>query len=567
MSIPKGLIFYKAARHRENFPVDRKYGYYSDKISPSLRSTTKKPYAKFHRRYQKKLVQEISFSFFSDIPTEIEAIRVFSRFSGIRRCTIDSSLFSLDNKAKKLMIEILQKLFRSLKRIKQLKLNSLGPLDKDPKTLKNLLLLNQLESLMLISLGYSDNSTNLRLFLKVFQEAFKRRSWPNFKSLRILPFWPDGPVGNRLPQYFQNLLEFLQGLKSCENIYKCSSFRVNLPNCSRINSKQAEILSKIAKTAPSLTKIRAFHLEHFSKFFKMCQNSKNLKGVRFKILDHQHEQNIDLSPLEKASTLEELELRMENTKGGLCRSILPQIEALTNLTVLSLDFCGKPAMTDDLKRDLVKTISKLSELKDFKLKFRNIGEKGDLRYAQFHRVWFGDVFEEISFKKKLEKLSLYFWSFDFENSSKLFEVLCQSLEKLTQLTDLELEIMNGGTIEEKEILLFCEALKKLNKIQHFGLKIQKSLSFKPHILNMLADCIAESFPFLRDLALVLSDVEITRQSFLSFRNAIKKMRCLDGVTIMLDGRAEKGVCVKLLVDEVRKRTSGNVYASLIVLDS
>ena len=563
MAIPRGLIIYKAARHRENFPLDMKYGYYSDKISSSLSSIKhNKRYANFHRRSQKKLVQNICFKFFDTIPNETQALQVFSRFNGIRKCTIHSLPLLFNDESKRIMIKTLQRLFKGFKRIKRLAIYRFGSLQKSPKGLKNLLLLNQLESLMLSYFEYSPDPTTLLPFVQAAQQASKRKCWPNLKSLKISPLSPDETIPHCLDKSLQNLLEFLQRLKSCEKIYECSSLQMVLPDCFQMNSQQAEILLEVSKLAPSLTKVKVFSLKDFSGFFNMCQNAKDLRKISLKTQAFDLEQNFDINSLRSISTLQKLKLSMYNSEEGRYRNVLPQIKMMTDLTALSLEFCGRPAITDELKRDLVRVISKLSELRNLKLAFSNSSERNDPRSKEFNSVWLGDVFEEISEKKKLEKLSLTFCSFGFEKSSRLFKILCKALGKLTQLTHLSLQIMNAGTIDEKEIFWLCQSFTRLDKLQSLKLRISKRSYFSPKTFAQLIDCIAKKFPFLTSLVLGFSEVQITRKTFAVLYQAIKEMGCLNWIRLMLDGRIEEGVDMKLLAAEIRKGIPGNMQNHL-----
>ena len=174
MPIPKRLILYKAEKHRETFLVNRKYGYYSDKLSSSTFSP-KKPYADYHRRYQKKFVQEI-FLVVDDNSLETNhARKVLTKYSHIKKCIIQP--LSCWKQLPKPVIYTrkgFRRTFKILKRIKDLKLYFSGQVQL--RACKNLLLLNKLETLSLPLFSYSENSNNKPLFTRTIKLAAKKEA-------------------------------------------------------------------------------------------------------------------------------------------------------------------------------------------------------------------------------------------------------------------------------------------------------------------------------------------------------------------------------------------------------
>lgn len=171
MSIPRGLILYKSARYQESFPVNIKYGYYSDKILSS--SSTQKGYKiaeNCYHRYQKKLTQEIQFHFQRDSPREIETIRRFSKFQNVKTCKIELAFSSQLSQGFKyfqgMMIEIIPILLKTLKNLRNVTINPSSELFKTSRVSKSLLLAKNLESLTLLGFNYSVSSNSSQAFLQ-----------------------------------------------------------------------------------------------------------------------------------------------------------------------------------------------------------------------------------------------------------------------------------------------------------------------------------------------------------------------------------------------------------------
>jgi len=564
--IPKHLIIYKAARHRENFPVDIKYGYYSDKVFSSLHATDyKKGYSNFHRRYQKKLVQEISLSFHQDDPRLKESIRVIPRFSGIKKCTIDTVPFS--SLKKDFMIMIFQRLFQVLKRIKKLVFYPLGDLQNSPRALKSLLLLNNLESLMFFSLQYSEDVTQLKPFLKTLQSASKRGCWPHFKSLKIHPFLSEhsrpGDQTARSARRLNNLLEFIKEFKtSCELLYKCSSFQFSFSSSVKGQCHQStDVLKEIVKNTSSVTSIDIFGTNPFVNVSEVFEHSKDLKKLSL-WPSHDKSQNFDLSVLSDVETFEELEISMSNRETNnliFYKNFLRQIQNIFKLTDLSLNFEGQPLLTEEQKFELCGVISGLKRLTKLELKFWNHGSSSN-------HIWLGDVFETVGQKDKLQKLSFEFMTFDFKDSKHLFKILCQSVGKLVELSDFGLRIMSTRTIGDQEIFLLCQYFKKLSKIQELNLRISADSSdFQSNILYMFMNHLAESFPHLSQLTLMFEKADISQDSLKILYQAIQKMKSLNFIKLMFSDQIDCDVDFSSLLNEIRKRVPGNIYHNLQML--
>jgi len=213
--------------------------------------------------------------------------------------------------------------------------------------------------------------------------------------------------------------------------------------------------------------------------------------------------------------------------------------------------------------DLCKAISSLKKLKSLKLEFLATAVSDGSK--SFDHLWLGDLFETIGKKTKLEKFSLGFWSWNFENSDSLFEVLCDSLRKLTQLAELGFDIRYAKKIGDQEIIMLSECFKKLTKLQDLKLRISNGCDFKPDTFANFVDCIADSFPYLSKWNLVFNRVKITQQSFKILEKAFKKIKCLNSLKLMFDGQVEDGLDIKLIFAGLRKHTPCDIYHNSVFL--
>ena len=571
MQIPKKLILYKASRHKENFPSSLKYGYYSDKLFTPIYLGKAKQSRNFGRKYQQKLVQELHLKFFDDGLSNFELLKTFNRFSRIKKCSIYPLIHDRSNNERKdLGIRVFKRLFRTLKRIKHIEMQSLdfNELQNDPKTFKALVLLTGLESLTFYRLIYSQNTKHLKPLLKVMKVASQRKSWPKFKSLKVRPFYPEDLNWNRekaLPlESLKSLLEFLKGLKACGgNMYKClDDVQLTLPYCPNFNSEQAATISEISKLVPSIKSIEITEFKYSAEVLQIFQRSKALKRVSFRTSDNvEEEEEFDLGVLNKIPGLQELELTTRTRAGTdllLYSKVLGQMQTVTNLTSFSFDISGGLILTEELKTSLAGVISSLTKLKSLKLNFWSYSRR-NYSDMSFRSLWLGDLFEAIGKRNKLQQLSLSFSPFNFDGLGKLFLVFCQSLKKLKQLTELHLEFVESGNIGDKEIGKLCQSLRKLTKLQELNFRMNRYSGFQKKSFILLLDCFANSIPVVSRISLTLGQVKITSQAYQLLLQTVQRKECLNWIRLWLEGDVEAGIDLKTLKCEMNKTVPGEVY--------
>jgi len=464
----------------------------------SARKTKKR---EFRQKYHQKLIKELSMTFFGDMTTKLELLRLFSKFRGIKKCSIDPYLQAFSDKEKEYLgIRLFQNLFKILKRIKHLKVQGSDfnflEVHKNSKTEKTFLLLTCLESLTFHWLGYSHNTKSLEHLLNIIRLASKTKSWPKFKSLKIHFFEPGRYSWSRnyaLPlESLQSLLKFLQDLKSCcGNFYKYLDVeQLTLPYFSDFNSEQAGILREISKMIPVIRSIDIGEFKYFAEVLDIFQHSTTLKKISLEIKDpfpppQIQDKTADLSILSRMSGLRELKLRGDNKVRAdltLYSKFLAQIQTMTNLTAFSFDIGGGTILTERLKTDLARVISSLIELKSLKLRFWNrYGDTPD--FLAFKNLWLGDIFEAIGKRTKLKNLFTSSCAF----SNDLFVAFRRSLKRLKRLSDLCLANINCENFEEKERVKFWKGLSKLPKLENIDVSMAKPSSFPIGLKNARND--------------------------------------------------------------------------------
>ena len=564
MSIPQGLTLYRAERHQKDFPVNRKYGYYSDKLFSSFVRASHEPFDNSHKRSKKRFVQEIHLTMHDKSLETTQAIRLFPKYHHIKKCIIQPlSCFYEEIPPPKFTMKEFQRTFKVLKRITELKLYFSGELEG--RACKSLLLLSDLESLSLPLFSYDEKSKNMSFFKETVRLASKRRSWKNFRSLNIQFSSPKISHTNRCSfnRSLRELLLFLRGLrKYCREMYKCSSFQLELPTSTKMSVDEPEILLEIAKIAPSMTRIHGFEMNKFAGLSKMIEHFEGLKEVSL-TLSHGFQQEPDLSVLNKMPGFQGLTLDVSKDESVdllLCKNLLAQVQALKNLTTLSLKFHAIPMITFEGKTfDMSRTISALTQLKSLELFF------GDSRGFEHPKpstgVWLVDALKAIGEKLQLEKLLLSFSMSNFENPGPVFKSFSQSVKKLTGLSVLKLEVLAANTIGDEDLVNLCHSMDRLKNIQDLTLKISKQYYFKIKTLLALLDCFVSNFPFLSKLDLKISSVRTTSESYQLISGAISKMRCLNWVSLHLTGEIEPGLDLKNLEAEINRKISGSISHS------
>jgi len=562
MSIPKGLILYKASRHQSSFPNDIKSGYYSGKMVASISAKETKRSSNFNRKYQQKLIQEADIRFDRDGSKTLEIIKIFSKFRGIKKCSINWFSFRPGKETEALRIRILQKLFKTLKRIKHLTIQSLdlSKLQRNPKTFKTLLQLKNLESLYFSGFNYSADSKDLKPFIQIAKIASKRRNWPHLKSLTIYPFYPKiSRLTDDLTQILENLSEFLQGFKSCTYLHDCARFGLKLPNCENLESDEASILKEITENAPVLGAFEMSDFRYFLDIFTVLKQSKGLKRLELRALQKLQTAS-DLNVLKSlSSTLQELKLSRYHEEDSdliLYKDLLTQVQGMKNLKILTFEFLKNLHMTEELKDEVLKVISGLDKLENLKFDLLYFSKESGKDKKESDRLWLVDIFQEIGNKTSLRKLSLRLMDFDCEDSDVIFKALCESLKKLTQLEDLSLMMSKIG---DKELLMFIKSLSKLRKLENLQLEIGcHNSKFQSETFELLIEALTNNLPLLSQLSLTISKTTFTKQALKLLFQMAQKLKCLNSMKLSHQGRLEGRLDLQLLVNEMKKRFTGYI---------
>ena len=537
MSIRKGLLIYRAPKYQESRQIDIKYGYYSNKANITTQKCNRNK--TIYQNHSKNFARRMDLFIVAHRLKGLHVMKNFSKLKGIRECFIWTHfLHSTPKSSDPLAIKIIQRVFRTLKQIRHVTMCGLKQLQKDLKTFKDLLLLKNLRSMTQINFSYSDDPRDLEPFLRVLQTASKRKHWPHFKSLVVDHFSPESyrSLGHDHVKGLKNLLGFLEKLKACESLYKCSEFQIKFPQYIRARSEGAKIIQKITKILPSETR----SLDSIS-----LKPSDLIKGG-------------ELNLKKTLPILRKLSLKIK------CREYehlyrfskaLIQIQSLENLTSLSLKFKGDPDDIDKLKGDICNALSSLSELRSLNLRFYDFSKGcGGLK-----RPWLEDAFRAVGKKQKLEDLTLEFSRFKLKKSSQIFKTLCQSVAKLTQLSSLHLEVSNADDLGSPGLIMLANYLPKLINLEYIFLEFSSQYSFESTVFLALMDCLRNNFPLLSSLNLQLQRFLVTRECYQSMYEAIHQMKSLSDLEVRIGGRCEEGVDMELLEAEASKRFSGGIY--------
>ena len=545
MPIPKGLIVYKAFRHATPLPANIKYGYYSSKVISSFSPREKKTYKSVFHRYQKKKVKEIHFDYEEEHFTEMETRRIFSVYKNIQKCKIDSFFnWGPEELLRETMTKIIRRLFKVCKRLTDFEICQFVYLAENSKFFKSLLLACSLESLTLHLSDYLVYLNDFHLFIQTIKSASKRRLWPHFKSLNI-DLLIKRTDKTSLTQSLQRVLKFLQDLKCCENIYRCSNFQLKLSSLTSLDSKQIRIFKEIAKVVPSLTKIEITDSKHSLEILEIFQCSKKSKEISISISD-KFEPSLDLSPLNEISNLQELTLKISNkddTSVLLCRDPLANLQTLVNLMSLSIEF----ERARDLRKEFKLDLSNLHGLKSLRLNLW-FQEKAT---GSSNRIWLQEIFQEIGKTRKLERFSISFLEFRCLDFRLLLLKLGQSLQKLNHFSDFSLSIRRSQSIRAQDILA---CIKRLRNIQHLNLDIQ-GFYLKPKTFHLMIECIVNSFPILSTLKLMFPSLDIRLESCKILDRAISKMKSLN--TFFLQG-STSDLAWEFIQNIIMKKVSFNM---------
>jgi len=580
MSISKGLIIYKASRYQADRREKRKYGCYSTKTSLGLNNLKFSNYRNLGKKYQEKFVQEIHIGFFGRGQEHFSIIKNFSKFRGIKKCSISQTLLQTRDAGsiqslQSFATRVFKQIFKMLKRIEKLELHNFEQdgfhgLQNTPKIFKTMLLLTGLESLIFQRFVYSEDFKDLQPFMQVARAAVKRRSWPKFKSLRIHSFFPDYLYRNHRYVHsiesLENLLKFMKGLKLDGAIHKCSNFQLALPPCENSSfSEQAGLLQEISENAPSIKSLEITSFDDFSDILEIFKDAKDLQRVSLRptgILQKKQ----DLNVLKRVPALQEFKFDSyigEETDLIIYKDFFTQMQTITNLKSLTFEFRGTPPLTEDLKVEFSGVISSLLKLERLKIIFWMASWQGNdkEKSERFKNLGFEYLFQAIGQRTELRKLSLQFGFFKFEKSSRLFAVFCESLKKLNKLDDLHLDF-GFTTLEDEDILRLSRSLCKLTELQDFYCRIDKGLrTFKANTFAVLIDSIANNLALLSKVILSFGKVEVNCQAYQLLFQMAKKLKYLDSMNIWLEGKLDAGLDFEVLNAEINKRMLGRISIS------
>ncbi len=555
MSIPKGLIIYRANRHQEPYPANLKCRYYSNKLIlfPTPPKTTKE---RTQTTKMAKLIQFFHLRFDADDLEETQISQYFSKFHRIQKFSITLSPGSSED----LAINLLKKSFRTLKSLQQVKLDKLRPLQKDSKTFKNLLLQRSLKKLIVDSLDFYKDGTSLTSFLKLSQGAERRKCWPHFESLGINLEY-SGRIENSSGS-LGNLLQFLLDFKQCHTLYNCSHFQLTLP----ISEKESAVFDEILKLSPPFIAISPRIEDHVKSLFSMTQYSKELKCLNVQFLNVKLPDSLEMDALTKFPNLQEVSLSLdrvnrfddESPKADFSHLALKQMGSMVNLRSVSLDISGDPG---DF---LPKALSKFTELRRLKLRFSMMfpleddfsdGDEEE-EDQKLNWPWLKQVFQAIGKMNKLKELILDFETFSFKKPGPLFKSLCQALGKLTQLTSLHLQISDGESVKDKNILDLASCLNRFPMLDSLLLRFDCTL-FNPNTFVQLMEAIMTNSKIISRLNLQIHCSSVTKQCHEIIYQGIRQMKGLNYMKIEIGVKMGKG---ELLDAEVDKRMAGEICA-------
>jgi len=260
-----------------------------------------------------------------------------------------------------------------------------------------------------------------------------------------------------------------------------------------------------------------------------------------------------------SSTLQELKLSRYHEEASdliLYKDLLGQVESMKNLKVLTFEFLKNLSLTEELKDELLKVISGLDKLESLKFDLLYFSKETGKNKKESDRLWLVDIFEGIGNKPNLRKLSLRLADFDCEDSDVIFKVLCESLKKLTQLEDLSLMM---SKIDDKKLLMFIKSLSKLTKLQNLQLEIScHNSKFQSETFELLIGSITNNLFLLSQLSLTISKTTATRQAFEILFKMIHKLKYLNSMKLIHQGKLETGLDFQLLVNEMKKRFTGYI---------
>jgi len=540
-----------------------------------------------------KLIRHLDLFIEADNLKKSQVLRYFSKLHRIKKLFIQ---IEYSETPEELVINFLRRVFRTLRGLEQINLKGLGPLQKDFKTFKNLILQRSLQKLIVSPLMLSEDINSLVPFMELSQAAYQRKCWPHLKYLRAVLEYSEEYVGNRgaggnQTESLKNLLKFLQEFKSCESLYKCSHFQLELPmdEDSNLPSTEIAVFDEILKERPPFTSISASQGEHISRLFKTAQYLKNLKRLDLS-LSNELPDYLEMGPLGKFPALQEMSLIVnctdefddESPEAHLSYFALEKMGSMTNLRSISLFFDGDPSSVEDL---LCNALSKLTELTHLNLQFSNMipfeeqfeedyydeeyeeeddeeenerEERGGSRKLSWG--WLKEIFQSIGKMKKLKELSLGFETFSFEDSGSLFKSLCQALGRLTHLSSLWLYITDGELMKDQDICALASYVNKLTMMESFFLSIGNS-TFKPNTFVQLMDSMVKNLKILSELDLKIHCDDVTKQCQKLIYEGIRQMKCLNKMKLEIGGKVGKGVNLALLDAEVRKRMAGGISGS------
>jgi len=582
MSIPRSLIIYRAPRYQENYPLNIKHRYYSDKILLSTEVLKTDRSQIFRWEYHPKITnmtktaqvtkftRKLSLYLEAGNQNKLQTMRYFPKLKSIKECFIHfhNETESFAQKVPTLLARaMIQRAFKTLKQLEQVEMNKLGPLQKDPRTFKPLILQRSLQKLSLIDLKYTDDPRHLESFLRLSQSVSKRGCWPHLKHLRIGLSPSEEPIRNvydfkNVTGTLQNLLKFLQDFKDCELLNRRSHFQLRFPDKERTSPSEVAALDEILAMQLPIAQVFCCQSIQIIKLFEVAEHSEELQSISLRLHDSLSDP-LDMNVLCEFPALQEIKLRIEcsdedddeDPNVHFYYSALEEIQSMTNLISLSLDFEGDRG---DVQAELDSALANLSELRYLRLKWAGWETDGEGMALEINRSWLKDVFQAISKMKKLKELSLDLENFDCNDSSRLFKNLWQSIGKLTQLTSLRFSIEFAQEINDQNVSTLVSHLSKLKKLESLSLRIADS-KFETSTFVLVMDSIVQNFYFLSNLDVEFHGFNVTKQCYQLIYEAIHQLKYLNKMEILIGCSLESGLNIALLDAEVRRRMEGSVY--------
>ncbi len=550
MPIPKGLIMCTAKRHHEAYPVNIKYGHYSNIIPlpPGARKPTITKVAKIT-----KLARHSDLALHPLGPKTTQVMCHFPQLNRIKTFIIDAGSF---------VIKVPKRATKNMGDLEQVGLKGQGRLADKFGNPKNPLLQRCLQKLTVGDLYCAQDMNDPAAFTKFVQVANRGKCWRHLNppGIDMRSFELDahrdfvrGPGGN--------LLKFPRAPEACESLYKCAHFQLEIENANP-GPEECAAVDEIMKMKLPLSQVSLFHGEHFTSLFQAAQDLKDLQSLKL-VLSHGHVDSLEMNSLKELPNLQDLTLVLELddvNRADFCYFALEKLQGMTNLRSLSIDLYVDPSEVGDL---LCEALSNLTQLTCLFLRFLEAyqdEEEDEVKKEKLNWPWLKPVFQAISKMKKLKTLHLEFLDFDRDGSSGIFKSLCQALGNLTQLFSFHLVIGDAKSIQDEDLLTLASSLTRLTRMKSLYICLGRlELKFKSSTFVVLMDSIVNNLKILSELFLNIDFGDVTKQYYQMIMEGIRQMKYLNRIIIENIGQVERGLDSTLLNAEIRKRMTGYVF--------